>query len=352
MVMGIEVRPRRIAVVLLQLGGPDSLGAVKPYLTNFFSDPAIISVGQPMRWLIAKIIAGRRAPITREIYRRIGGQSPILEQTDAQRAALEEELVDYGAVRCFMAMRYWHPFAEDTAQEVAAWAPDETVLLPLYPQFSNTTTGSALKDWERAERRVGLTAPVRVVREYPTEPGFIEANVDLIRQFWPEGSERLPMRVLFTAHGLPTSIVGRGDPYPGQVRQTARAIVEGLGMRDLDWKLAYQSRVTPQKWLEPSTEDEIRRAGEQRVGLLVVPLSFVSEHSETLVELDIEYAEIARQSRVPEYRRVPAVGTHSKFISGLAQLVRRSARLRPRELDAGSKETHHELRSLLPSAAQ
>ncbi len=336
MTMGGVQRPR-IAVILLQLGGPDSLEAVKPYLTNFFSDPAIIPVRWPTRWLIAKILAGRRAPIAREIYRQLGGKSPILEQTEAQRAALEKELADFGRVRCFTAMRYWHPFAEDVARDVKAWKPDEIVLLPLYPQFSTTTTGSAVTDWERAAKRDGLAAPTRTIWEYPTEPEFIEAYVDLIRRYWPDDGKGSPVRLLFTAHGLPKVIVKRGDPYPDQVRETAEAIVERLGIAGLNWKLAYQSRVTPQEWLKPNTEDEIKRAGEEGVGLVVVPLAFVSEHSETLVELDIEYAEVARQSGVPAYRRVQTVGTHSKFVGGLARLVRQSARLRVCRPSAWSK---------------
>jgi protoporphyrin/coproporphyrin ferrochelatase len=314
---------RRLAVVLLQLGGPDSLEAVQPYLTRFFTDPAIIRLPRLLRGVIARIIAARRAPVTREIYRLLGGRSPILEQTEAQRTALESALAGLGAVRCFIAMRYWHPLAHETARQVAEWGADEVVLLPLYPQFSTTTTGSAVSDWMEAAQGVGLNPPLSVVSDYPADEDFVAAHVDLIRRAWP-AENNVRVRLLFTAHGLPLSIVKRGDPYPDRVSTTARAIVEGLGRDPLDWRLAFQSRVTPQKWLEPSTEAEIRRAGADGVGLVLVPLAFVSEHSETLVELDLEYAQLAREHGVPAFHRVPALGTHPTFIRGLARLVKQS----------------------------
>jgi protoporphyrin/coproporphyrin ferrochelatase len=334
--MNITAKHPRVAVVLLQLGGPDSLDAVRPYLTKFFSDPAILGLRQPLRRLVATGIAAWRAPIAREIYRHLGGKSPVLDQTERQRAALEAELAGEASFRCFTAMRYWHPLADAVARDVAAWVPDEIVLLPLYPQFSTTTSGSAINDWLRAAEGAGLAVPTRIIREFPTEPGFIDANVDLIRQSCPPGAEGSRTRLLFTAHGLPKAIVRRGDPYPDQLRETAWAIVTRLGRPDLDWRLAYQSRATPQKWLQPSTKNEIKRAGNEGVGLALVPLAFVSEHSETLVELDIEYAAVARLSGVPSYRRVPTVGCHRKFISGLARLVKGAARSWQHQPEAAS----------------
>jgi ferrochelatase len=309
---------RRIALVLLQIGGPDRLDAVGPFLRNFFSDPEIIRLPSPLRAAVARLIAWRRTPVATGIYRQLGGASPILGQTWAQGWAVAERLADLGEVRPFVAMRYWHPFAAETAAAVRDWRPDEVVLLPLYPQYSTTTTRSALTDWAAAARAAGLSAPTRVVEAAPADPGFIAAQTELIRRAWPRDGARL----LFTAHGLPLSIVQAGDPYPDQVRASAEAVVAALGIPDLDWRIAFQSRVTPQEWLKPDTEEEVKQAGRDGVGLVLVPIAFVSEHSETLVELDIEYRAVAGAAGVPSFIRVPAVGVHPAYVAGLAGQVR------------------------------
>jgi protoporphyrin/coproporphyrin ferrochelatase len=311
---------RRIALVLLQIGGPDRLDAVGPFLRNFFSDPEIIRLPSPLRAAVARLIAWRRTPVATEIYRQLGGASPILGQTRAQGRAVAERLADLGEVRPFVAMRYWHPFAAETAAELRAWRPDEIVLLPLYPQYSTTTTRSALTDWAAAARAAGLSARTRVVEAAPTDPGFIAAQADLIRRAWPPYGGR--HRLLFTAHGLPLSIVQAGDPYPDHVRASAEAVVAALDIPGLDWRIAFQSRVTPQQWLKPDTEEEVRQAGRNGVGLVLVPIAFVSEHSETLVELDIEYRAVAEAAGVPSFIRVPAVGVHPAYVAGLAAQVR------------------------------
>ena len=313
--------------MLFNLGGPDSLAAVRPFLFNLFNDSAIIGAPQPLRWCLARLISGRRAGFARGIYRKIGGASPLLEQTEAQARALEAALGEN--TRAFIAMRYWHPFAEATARAVKAFAPDEVVLLPLYPQFSTTTTGSSLDDWRRAAARVRLGVPTRVVGCYPTAPGLIAAQARLIDRAVGEAiteTRRVP-RLLLSAHGLPKKIVARGDPYQWQVERTAAAIVEALaappyGRSDLDWTVCYQSRVGPLEWIGPPTDGEIRRAGAEGRALVVAPIAFVSEHSETLVELDIEYRKIAGETGVPAYARVPALGTAPEFIDQLAELVR------------------------------
>ncbi|TSD83852.1 ferrochelatase [Mycobacterium sp. KBS0706] len=309
---------RRIALVLLQIGGPDRLGAVGPFLRNFFSDPEIIRLRRLPRAVVARLIAWRRTPVATGIYRQLGGASPILGQTWAQGWAVAERLADLGEVRPFVAMRYWHPFAAETAAAVRDWRPDEIVLLPLYPQYSTTTTRSALTDWAQAAREAGLAAPTRTVDAAPADPGFVAAQADLIRRAWPRDGARL----LFTAHGLPLSIVQAGDPYPGQIRASAAAVVAALGLPGLDWRIAFQSRVTPQQWLKPDTEDEVKQAGRDGVGLVLVPIAFVSEHSETLVELDIEYRAVAEAAGVPSFIRVPTVGLHPAYIAGLAVQVR------------------------------
>ena len=316
----------RTAVVLFNLGGPDRPEAVAPFLFNLFNDPAIIDLPRPFRWLLAKVISSRRAPIAREIYGRIGGRSPLLELTRAQAEALESALGS-GDHRVFVAMRYWHPFAAEVAREVVRYGPDRVVLLPLYPQFSTTTSASSLADWRRAAAAAGLRAPSAALCCYPTGAGLIEAQADLIGETLARAPADTPIRLLFSAHGLPRKIVARGDPYAWQVEQTAAAVAARLaqgrpGKPALDWAICYQSRVGRLEWIGPATEAEIARAGRDGVALVVAPIAFVSEHSETLVELDMEYRDLAARSGVPAYLRVPALGTHAAFVAQLADLVR------------------------------
>lgn len=314
----------RIAVVLFNLGGPERPEAVRPFLFNLFNDPAIIPVAAPLRWLLAQAISWRRAPIARAIYAHIGGASPLLGHTREQARALEVALGDLGEVRVFVAMRYWHPLTEETAREVAAFAPDDIVLLPLYPQFSTTTTGSSRRAWERASGALGITAATRSVCCYPSHAALVGAFEARIARCLDEAAAHGAPRVLFSAHGLPKRVVAKGDPYQWQVEQTAAAIVGALARPKLDWVVCYQSRVGRLQWIGPSTDAEIVRAGADGVPLVVAPIAFVSEHSETLVELDIEYAGLAARSGVPAYLRVPALGCAGGFIACLADLVRRA----------------------------
>ncbi len=311
----------RVAVVLFNLGGPDTPDAVQPFLFNLFNDKAIIDVPQPMRWLLARMISRRRAPIARKIYSELGGGSPLLPNTKAQAAALEQAVISARSgddCRVFVAMRYWHPIASETAREVAAFDPDRVVLLPLYPQYSTTTSQSSLDDWAKAARKAGITAPAQAVCCYPAEQGFVAAVALEVRA----ALDATPgARLLFSAHGLPKKIIDRGDPYQWQVEASARAVVDALKVPNLDWTVCYQSRVGPLEWIGPSTEDEIARAGSDGVPLVVAPIAFVSEHSETLVELDVEYRELAVSAGVPKFSRVPTVSTRPEFIAGLAALV-------------------------------
>lgn len=313
----------RTAIVLFNLGGPDRLESVEPFLINLFNDPAIISLPQPFRFLLARLIGKRRAPVARAIYERLGGFSPLLANTKAQARALESALGD-GDYRCFIAMRYWHPFAAAAARAVKEWAPDRIVLLPLYPQYSSTTTGSSLEDWHKAARSAGLAVPTQSLCCYPVAAGWIEALVQGIVPLLPLAREHGEPRLLFSAHGLPKKIIERGDPYQWQVERTAEAVgarLAALGER-VESLVCYQSRVGPLEWLAPSTDAEIVRAGAQARPLIICPIAFVSEHSETLVELDIEYRHIAETSGVPAYLRVPTVGTAPAYIAALAKLVR------------------------------
>ena len=311
----------RRAVVLMNLGGPDSLAAVRPFLYNLFSDRAIIGLPAVLRLPLAWLIAARRAAVARAIYAQLGGSSPLLVNTEAQARALEGEL---GAgYRCFIAMRYWHPLTAATVGQVKAWQPDEIVLLPLYPQFSTTTTASSFAAWRGEAARQGLGSVTREVRSYPEAAGFIAALAGLVTGGLEAACGwNAPPRLLFSAHGLPLKIVRAGDPYPREVERTAAAAVRALERPSLDWVVCYQSRVGPLAWLGPSVEDELRRAGRDGVGVIVVPISFVSEHSETLVELDRDYRRIAGSCGVPAYERVATVGTNPRFIRALADLVR------------------------------
>ncbi len=315
----------RLAVVVFNLGGPDRLEAVEPFLFNLFHDPAIIGAPQPVRYVLAKLISKRRAPVAREIYAQIGGRSPLLEQTLQQADALEARLRGMAAprVRVFVCMRYWCPSSAETAAAVKQFDPDRIVLLPLYPQFSTTTTGSSLKDWKRAAKREGLNGPCHAVCCYPAEPGLIEAQVGLIKAGLAQAREAGQPRILFSAHGLPKKIIARGDPYQRQVEMSVDAVVQKLkaDLGPIDHAICYQSRVGPLEWIGPSTEQELARAANDGVAVVVVPIAFVSEHSETLVELDMEYRKRAKDLGVPAYVRVATVGTANEFIEGLAGLV-------------------------------
>lgn len=312
---------RRVAVVLFNLGGPDSPKAVRPFLFNLFRDPAILTVPGPVRLALAALISTTRAKAARANYAIMGGASPLLAETEAQAAALGEVLstsLAEAETRVFVGMRYWKPFVEDAAKAVAQFAPDEVVLLPLYPQFSTTTTASSFKAWRRAYRGPGR---VHEICCYPQEAGLIEAHANRIRAAWTATGRPENLRLLFSAHGLPQKVVDAGDSYQWQVEQTCAAVAERLGPEFADWRICYQSRVGPLKWLGPSTPEAIEEAAHEGRGVIITPIAFVSEHIETLVELDHEYAQIAEQSGCPNYIRVPALTTEPNFIRGLSDLV-------------------------------
>ena len=318
-------RPR-IAIVLFNLGGPDRPEAIKPFLLNLFRDPAILRVPFFVRPFLARIIARARVAPATANYALLGGKSPLLGLTQEQAAALEAALPEVEA-RCFIAMRYWHPFSPEAARAVKAWAPDEVVLLPLYPQYSTTTTGSSLIAWRQAAAQVGLAAHTTTLCCYPVDAAFVTATAALAKAAYNRARVELdpatPLRVLFSAHGLPEVIIKAGDPYQWQVEQTVAAVVDAWG-EPIDYTICYQSRATPQKWIEPSTEQQIEQAAHDKTALLVVPIAFVSEHTETLVELDVEYRDLAIKLAVPGYFRVPTQNADAGFIAALAKLVRQA----------------------------
>ncbi len=309
---------RKVAVVLMNLGGPDGPKAVQPFLFNLFRDPAIIGLPAIARYPLAALISTTRRKEATANYAVMGGGSPLLPETQAQADALEAALKARGVdAKCFIAMRYWRPFTDKTARDVAAWAPDEVVLLPLFPQFSTTTTDSSLKAWKKAYRGPGV---VRTVCCYPTLDGLVEAHARKIQAAYATAGRPAKVRLLFSAHGLPQKVIDAGDPYERQIEATAAAVAARLG-DGWDWKVCYQSRVGPLKWLGPSTPEAIEEAVGEGLGVVICPIAFVSEHVETLVELDHEYAELAKGLGASAYVRVPALSLEPAFIEGLADLA-------------------------------
>jgi ferrochelatase len=328
---------RRIAVVLFNLGGPDSPAAVEPFLFNLFNDRNIIDLPGIFRWPLAKLISGRRAKAAAAIYHEMGGRSPILPNTERQAAALQATLGDLGEVKVFIAMRYWHPLTGAAVAAVKRFAPDEVILLPLYPQFSTTTTESSNRVWRDEAKRQNLKASQRLICCYPTEPGFITgvAKVTAAAIARAKAKTKAPIFVIFSAHGLPKKIVDRGDPYVAQVSATVHAVVRALDLAAQEWMVAFQSRVGPLEWVGPSTDHAIEEAAGSGKAVIVVPIAFVSEHSETLVELDIEYRRLAEKRGAAAYERAPTVSEDPDFIAGLAALVR-TALIMPERAQPGS----------------
>lgn len=313
----------KTAVILFNLGGPDTSTAVRPFLFNLFSDPAIFRLPFflriPLAWMVSKLREKKAQPI----YDQLGGGSPILPNTQAQADGLQKVLGD--TFKVFIAMRYWQPRAFETVQAVRQYNPTRIVLLPLYPQYSTTTSASSIAEWHKVAKLAGLDkVTTKTLCCYPNSYGFIQGQIKAIRdevhKAWQYGKPRL----LFSAHGLPEKVVKDGDPYQWQCEQTAQALAIALAGDEFDWVNTYQSRVGPLKWIGPSTEEEIVAAGVSGTPVVIVPMSFVSEHSETLVELDIEYKHLAYEKGVPYYGRVPTVSTDAAFISGLAELVQRT----------------------------
>ena len=315
---------RKVAIVLFNLGGPDKPSSVRPFLVNLFKDPAILRVPFLIRPLLARLIANLRHKAASANYAILGGKSPLLELTEQQARALEAAMPEHD-VRCFVAMRYWHPFSIEAARAVRAWDPEEVLLIPLYPQYSTTTTGSSLTAWREAAAQAGLVKATTTLCCYHSDPGYVDATAAIVRRSYLAARAALPpatgLRVLFSAHGLPEAIVKSGDPYQFQVERTVAGVARALDIEGLDWTTCYQSRATPQKWIDPSTEAEIERAARDKVAVLVVPIAFVSEHSETLVELDVEYRELAEKEGVPAYFRAPAQNSDEGFIAALAELA-------------------------------
>ncbi len=321
---------KKTAVVLLNLGGPDSLEGVKGFLFNLFNDKAIINLPNPFRWLIAKIISSTRSGKTKNIYSNIGGGSPLLELTKLQAKALEKSLMTVQkkvGFKVFVSMRYWHPFSWEVVEEIKIFGADEVLLLPLYPQFSTTTTKSSIDDFKKNLKNV----PIKAVCCYYDDSFFIEAHLEKIKSLYQKVKNKdKKIRILFSAHGLPKSVIEKGDPYQWQIEKTVEAIMKKLSV---EYVVCYQSKVGPMKWLEPNTESEIQRAAEEGFAVIIVPIAFVSEHSETLYELDIQYKELADKIGLKGYYRTEALGVDELFIESLTKTTLKLSNLR-----AGSKD--------------
>jgi ferrochelatase len=310
----------RIAVVLFNLGGPDSPAAVAPFLRNLFADPAIINAPGIVRLPLAELISRMRGKLARENYAVMGGASPLNAETETQATALAARLAALrpgDEVKVFTAMRYWRPLTEETAAAVTAFAADHVLLTPLYPQFSTTTTASSLAAWDRAYRGPGRMHGLCC---YFDDDALVEAHAGLIRRTWEAAGSPRRVRLLFSAHGLPERTSAAGDPYRWQVQQTCAGVAARLG-EGWDWRLCFQSRVGPLKWIGPQTTEEIAAAGAEGLGVIIDPIAFVSEHVETLVELDRDYAALAERVGAAPYLRVPALRDDATFIEGLARLV-------------------------------
>ena len=312
----------RKANILFNLGGPDKLENVEPFLFNLFNDPAIISIPSIFRYPLAKFISKRRAPIAKDIYKEIGNKSPILELTQEQAKSLENNLSKKGNYKCFVVMRCWHPRALDVIDEVKEYNPEEVILLPLYPQYSASTSGSSINEWNELCKKENYKVKTKIICCYPTENNFIASHVFLIKKTL-QHTEDNNFKLIFSAHGLPESKIKKGDPYQWHVEETVKEIISELKTENLDYIISYQSRVGPMKWIGPPTDVEIIKYSKEKKGIVIVPVAFVSEHSETLVELDIEYKKLAEKNGCTFYKRVPALGIEENFIKGLAALVLR-----------------------------
>ena len=309
------------AIILFNLGGPDKIENVEPFLFNLFNDPAILNLPTFLRYPLAKLISNRRAPVAKKIYAELGGSSPILKLTKEQSDALETKLnktQEKDEYKCFIIMRCWNPRAKDVIKDVQLYDPDEVVLMPLYPQYSAATSGSSIKEWKDVCKKNNYHVKTSTICCYPTDENFINAHTkEIIKKI----KDLKNFKLIFSAHGLPEKNIKKGDPYQWQVEQSVKKIVESLNDENLDWILSYQSRVGPLKWIGPSTENIIIENSKIGKHIVLVPIAFVSEHSETLVELDIEYKEIADINGCKNYTRVPALGVNEDFIKAMSELI-------------------------------
>ncbi|HEU0265154.1 MAG TPA: ferrochelatase [Geobacterales bacterium] len=315
--------PDRTAILLLQMGGPDSISAVEPFLFNLFSDRDIIRIGPAfLQPLIARIIAKRRAPKVEGYYEEIGGKSPLRELTEAQAQALEERLGSN--YRCFVAMRYSKPTTIEALAAIRRQGISRIIALSLYPHYSRATTGSSINELKRVLSEAGVHFQVEVVDRFYDHPLYITALAEQIQQGLDQFHPLADVEILFSAHSLPQSCIDGGDPYLVHIEETVRLVMERF---DCPYHLAFQSRAGPVKWLEPSTEAMLGHLASHGCrNVLMVPLSFVSDHIETLYEIDVQYSQLAWDLGITTFRRSPSLNSSPTFISCLTDLVERAKR--------------------------
>ena len=321
---------KKIAVILFNLGGPDNLNSVKPFLFNLFNDKAIIQAPKIIRYFIAKLISNKREQIAKDIYAQIGGKSPIYDLTILQAKELEKLLhKEKEKYKVFISMRYWKPFVSTTIKNVKKWNPNEIILLPLYPQYSTTTSSSSINSWfEEAKNSLEKTK-TKIICCYPKDKKFISAHVKNLKEKLNK-VKKIDRNfnnsiLLFSAHGLPEKIIKKGDPYQYQVELSVKHIMSELNI-NIHHIICYQSKVGPLKWIGPSTEEIIVENSKIKKNIILIPIAFVSEHCETLVELDIEYKQLAKDNGCENYYRVPALGTNLDFIAALCSLIKKQAK--------------------------
>ena len=316
---------RCLGIVLFQLGGPDTLEAIQPFLFNLFCDPDIIDFpfARIGRRPLAKLISSTRAKKVQHHYSVIGGGSPIRRFTETQARTLESALQLLGVnARCFVAMRYWHPFTAEAVAQLEAARCDEIVLLPLYPHYSSTTVGSSLNEWNRHYRG---HAPVHLVKSFYKDEAYLDALIEKIEEALSRFPASRRPEIVFSAHSLPQSIIDKGDPYQRQIEETVQLLMDRGGWPN-HHRLCYQSKVGASKWLQPSLHRTLHDlAGEQVRDVCIVPVSFVSDHVETLGEIDHEAREEAAELGLGQFEMTAGLNDSPKFISALAQLVLQAA---------------------------
>jgi ferrochelatase len=311
----------RIAVVIYNLGGPNKRNDIEFFLFNLFNDKNIITIPNPFRYLLAKLISKLRKKEATLNYNKLGGKSPLLENTIKQKQALEK-ILDKNTYKIFISMNFCNPLPYQTVKEVENYNPTKIVLVPLYPQFSTTTTSSFLDKWNKALSKSKLTCPQKIICCYYSQKEFIESSKKIFLNIYNKAlKENGKPYVIFVAHGLPEKIVKSGDPYQWQIENTTKLIVESANIKNLDYILAYQSRVGPVSWIKPYADEVIIKASKMNKNILIVPISFVSEHVETLVELDLEYKELAKSNGAKAYYRAKTVSVDDVFIKGLKNLI-------------------------------
>ena len=311
----------KTAVVIYNLGGPNSKNEIEFFLFNLFSDKNIINLPNPFRYILAKLISKLRKKEATNGYNKIGGKSPLFANTIKQREALQEKL-DKDQYEVFISMNFCHPLPQETMKQIVEYNPTDIILIPLFPQFSTTTTASFLDKWNVAFNNSGLNCPQKITCCYYSQKEFISSATKIFLNAYHKALVKNGKPyVIFVAHGLPAKIIKSGDPYQWQVQSTTRLIVEAADIHNLDYVLAYQSRVGPVSWIKPYADEVIIEASKKNKNILVVPVSFVSEHVETLVELDIEYKELAMENGAKAYHRTRTVSEDDKFIEGLKNIV-------------------------------